>query len=246
VNSVAVNNPKPARGGLSRRNVEDVRREALANFAAQNRAVTKDDYIVRAYSMPVKYGAIAKVCVELDDQYLDSSTDFQNVNYFGINLYCLGYDENKNLTPLNDAVKFNLLNYMKEYRMMTDSVSIRDAFIINIGIDFEIVVDEVYNSNEVLLRCIQALKNYFDIEKMGIGKPIFKNTVLKEILQVEGVISATNMSIFNLYDTSLGYSGNVYDIESATKRSIIYTSIDQSIFEIKYPNKDIRGRVINY
>jgi hypothetical protein len=246
LNSVAVNNPKPARGGLSRRSVEDVRREALANFAAQNRAVTKDDYIVRAYSMPVKYGAIAKVCIELDDQYLDSSTDFQNVNYFGINLYCLGYDANKNLAPLNDAVKFNLLNYLKEYRIMTDSVSIRDAFIINIGIDFEIVVDEVYNSNEVLLRCIQALKDYFDIEKMGIGKPIFKNTVLKEILQVEGVISATNLNIFNLYDTSLGYSGNVYDIEAATKRSIIYTSIDQSIFEIKYPNKDIRGRVINY
>ena len=81
---------------------------------------------------------------------------------------------------------------------------------------------------------------------MDIGKPIFKNTVLKEIAQVEGVLSVTNLSIFNLYDTNLGYSGNVYDIEGATKRNIIYTSIDQSIFEVKYPNKDIRGRVVNY
>jgi hypothetical protein len=246
LDSVAINNPKPASGGLSRRSVEDVRREALANFASQNRAVTRDDYIVRVYSMPVKFGAIAKVCVDLDDQYLDNSMDIQNINYFGINLHCLGYDENKNLAVLNDAVKFNLLNYLKEYRIMTDSVSIRDAFIINIGVDFEIIVDEVYNSNEVLLRCIKSLKDYFDIEKMGIGKPIFKNSVMKEISQVEGVISVTNLSIFNLYDVTLGYSGNVYDIDSATKRNIIYTSLDQSIFEVKYPNKDIRGRVVNY
>lgn len=246
VNSVAVNNPKPASGALSRRNIEDVRRDALANFAAQNRAVTKDDYIVRAYSMPTQYGAIAKVCVELDDQIVDSTVNLQDINYFGINLYCLGYDENKNFTPLNDAIKFNLLNYMKQYRLMTDSVSIRDAFVINIGVDFEIIVNEIYNSNEVLLRCLDTLKQYFDNENMGIGKPIFKNTVLKEIAQVEGVLSVTNLNIFNLYDTDLGYSGNVYDIQGATKRNIIYTSLDQSIFEVKYPNKDIRGRVVNY
>ena len=129
---------------------------------------------------------------------------------------------------------------------MTDSVNIKDAHIINIGIDFEIIVDETYNSNEVLLKCIDTLKNYFDNEKMGIGKPIFKNTVLKEISLVEGVLSVTNLEFFNLYKTSDGYSGNVYDIEGATKRNIIYTSLDQSIFEIKYPNKDIRGRVANY
>lgn len=246
LDSFAVNNPHPARGGLSRRNIEDVRRDALANFATQNRAVTKDDYIVRCYAMPAKYGAIAKVCVELDDQIIDDNIDNRERNYFGINLYVLGYDENKNFTPINDAVRFNLLNYLKQYRIMTDSVNIKDAFIINIGIDFEIIVDETYNSNEVLLRCIDMLKKYFDNEKMGIGKPIFKNTVLKEISLVEGVLSVTSLEIFNLYDTSKGYSGNVYNIEAATKRNIIYTSLDQSIFEIKYPNKDIRGRVANY
>jgi hypothetical protein len=246
VQSVAVNNPHPASGALSRRSVEDVRRDALANFASQNRAVTKDDYIVRAYSMPVKYGSIAKVCLDLDDSLTNQMNNLSDINYFGINLHCLGYDENKNFTKLNDAVKFNLLNYLKNYRMMTDSVTIKDAFIINIGIDFEIIVDEVYNSNEVLIRCINRLKEYFDNEKMDIGKPIFKNTVLKEIAQLEGVISVTNLEFFNLYDTNLGYSGNIYDINAATKRNIIYTSLDHSIFEIKYPNKDIRGRVVNY
>lgn len=246
VDSLAVNNPFPARGGLSRRNVEDVRRDAIANFSTQNRVVTKDDYIVRAYSMPVKFGAIAKVCVELDDQIIEGNIDQRDKNYFGINLYCLGYDENKNFTSLNDAVKFNLLNYLKQYRMMTDSVNIKDAYVINIGIDFEIIVDEVYNSNEVLLRCIDTLKKYFDNEKMDIGKPIFKNTVLKEVAQVEGVISVTRLDIINLYDETQGYSGNVYDLQAATKRNIIYTSYDQSVFEVKYPNKDIRGRVANY
>jgi hypothetical protein len=245
--SVAVNNSEPARGGLSRRNIESVRRDALANFAAQNRAVTKEDYIVRAYSMPAKFGSIAKAFVEQDDQLaFEADLNSRMLNQFALNLYTLGYDDNKNFTELNDAVKFNLLNYMKQYRMLTDSVNIKTAYIINIGVDFEIIVNETYNSNEVLLKCIDTVKSFFDNEKMEIGKPIFKNTLLTDISLVEGVISVAFLDIYNLCDESKGYSGNAYNIEAATRKNIIYTSLDPSIFEVKYPNKDIRGKVTNY
>lgn len=246
VSSLAINNSEPARGGLSNRKVEDMRRDALANFSAQNRAVTKEDYIIRCYSMPVKYGAIAKVCIEVDDLIVDGQIDNRYQNYFGINLYVLGYDNNKNFVPLNEAVKHNLINYLKQYRMLTDSVNIKEPFIINIAIYFEIIVDELYNSNEVLLMCINRLKDMFDNDRMGIGKPIFKSIVLRELALTEGVISVSKLEFYNKYDTSLGYSGNVYDLGSATKNGVIYTSLDQSVFEVKYPNKDIRGRVINF
>lgn len=246
VDSVAVNNPRPACGGLLKKDIESVRREAIANFATQNRTVTKEDYIVRAYSMPAKFGAIAKAYVELDEQIIDNNIDTTQLNPFGLNMYVLGYDENKNFTSLNRAVKANLVNYFKQYRMLTDSVNLKTAYIVNIGLDFEVIVHESYNSNEVLIRCIDMLTKYFDNDKMEIKKPIFKNIVLKEIAQVEGVLSVTSLDFFNLYDTTLGYSGNVYNLEMATKRSIIYPSLDPSIFEIKYPRKDIRGRVVNY
>lgn len=246
-NTVAINNPEPARGGLSRRNIESVRNEALANFASQNRAVTKEDYIVRAYSMPVKFGSIAKAFVEQDDQIAsEADLNRRDLNQFGLNLYTLGYDENKNFTALNDAVKFNLLNYLKQYRMLTDSVNIKTAYIINIGVDFEIIVSETYNSNEVLLKCINVVREFFNNEKMEIGKPIFRNTLLTDISLVEGVISVASLDIYNLCDEARGYSGNAYNIEAATRKNIIYTSLDPSIFEVKYPNKDIRGKVTNY
>lgn len=247
VGSVAVNNPQPARGGMSQPLIENLRNEALSNFAAQNRAVTKEDYIVRAYTMPVKFGSIAKACVEVDTLIPNlNSTNAWDFNPYGIDLYVLGYDENRNFTGLNDAVKFNLLNYLKQYRMLTDAVNIKTPFIINIGVDFQIVVNEVFNSNEVLLKAIEVVKKMMANDRMGINMPIFKNTILREIANVQGVITVAGLDVFNLYDTTQGYSGNIYNIELATKNSIIYPSLDPCIFEVKYPNKDIRGKVLNY
>lgn len=247
VESIAVNNPQPARGGLSEVSIESTRNEAISNFAAQNRAVTKEDYIVRTYTMPSKFGSIAKACVEVDTLIPDlNSTIAWDFNPYGIDLYVLGYDENKNFTALNDAIKFNLVNYLKQYRMLTDAVNIKTPYIINIGVDFQIVVNEVFNSNEVLLRAVDVIKQALHNDKMGINMPIFKNSLLREIANIQGVITVANLQVFNLYDTSQGYSGNVYNIDLATKNSIIYPSLDPCIFEVKYPNKDIRGKVLNY
>ena len=247
VGSVAVNNPQPARGGVSRLNIESARMEAISNFAAQNRTVTKEDYIVRAYTMPTKFGTIAKACVEVDTLIPNlNSTIPWDFNPYGINLHVLGYDQNGNFSPLNDAIKYNLVNYLKQYRMLTDAVNIKTPYIINIGISFQIVVNEVFNSNEVLLKAIDAVKTLMSNDKMNINAPIFKNSILKEIANVQGVITVTSLDVYNLYDTTAGYSGNVYNLDMATKNSIIYPSMDACIFEVKFPNKDIKGKVINY
>jgi hypothetical protein len=245
--TIAVNNPDPAIGAKTADTLQDIKNNALSNFATQNRLVTRDDYIIRAYSMPSKFGSVAKAYIVPDDQL--SQKDFEETriaNPLAMNLYVLGFDQNKQLVALNNAIKENLKTYLGYYRILTDAVNIKDAFIINIGIDFEITVLPNYNSNEVLLNCINEARAYFNVDSWQINQPIIKSQVVNLIAQVKGVQSVINLSFSNLYDTALNYSGNIYDLSTATKNGVIYPSLDPSIFEIKFPNQDIRGRVVNY
>ena len=246
-NSVAVNNIIPARGGKSRDSLNEIKNNALANFATQNRLVTREDYIIRAYSLPPRFGSIAKAYIIPDDQLAQDAVEERRVkNPLAMNMYVLGYNSFKQLVNLNVAIKENLKTYLDQYRMMTDAVNIKDAFIINIGVDFEITVLSNYNSNEVLLRCIDRLHQYFDISRWQINQTITKSDVLNSIANVKGVQSVLDIKFTNLYDTLLNYSGNIYNLQTATKNGIVYPSLDPSIFEVKFPNKDIRGRVVSY
>lgn len=243
--SVAVNNVESATGGSERTDIEAIRIDAMSNFAAQNRAVTKEDYIIRCFTMPSKYGAIAKAFITPDEQLSNANSEDRIANPFALNLYTLGYDGNKNFTTLSSAVKENLKTYLSQYRMLTDAVNIKDAFIVNIGINFEIVIRPNYNSNEVVLRCVDYLKTKFSNERMQINEPLVLSSIATDLDKIEGVQTVLDVEIVNLYDTDAGYSGNFYDIQGATKNKILYPSLDPCIFEIKYPNKDIKGRVVN-
>jgi hypothetical protein len=128
--------------------------------------------------------------------------------------------------------------------MLTDAINIKNAYVVNIGIDFEVVTTPNSNSNEVILRCIERLKQIFDNDRMQINGTINVSNIISELDSVTGVQSVGQFEIKNLYDTNLGYSGNVYDIQAATKNNIIYPSLDPCIFEIKYPNSDIKGKTI--
>jgi hypothetical protein len=246
-NTVAVTNPAPATGAKTSDSLQDIKNNALANFATQNRLVTRDDYIIRAYSMPPKFGSVAKAYIVPDDQI--SQSDYQDArvpNPLAMNMYVLGFNSFKQLTNLNQAVKENLKTYLDYYRMLTDAINIKDAYIINIGIDFEISVLSNYNSNEVLLNCISKLREYFNVDRWQINQPITKSDITNLIANVKGVQSVVGSRFSNLYETDLNYSGNIYDLQTATKNGIIYPSLDPSIFEVKFPNQDIKGRVVNY
>jgi hypothetical protein len=245
--TIAVNNSVPASGAKTSDSLQDIKNNALANFATQNRLVTREDYIIRAYSMPAKYGSVSKAYIVPDDQI--AQTDYQQSrvpNPLAMNMYVLGFNDSKQLVELNQAVKENLKTYLNYYRILTDAVNIKDAFIINMGIDFEISVLPNYNSNEVLLKCIDSLKSLFNVDRWQINQPIIKSDITTTLANIKGVQSVVGVKLSNLYDSTFGYSGNVYDINSATKNGVIYPSLDPSIFEVKFPNRDIKGRVVNY
>jgi len=245
--SLAINNPNPATGGKTADTTQDIKNNAMSNFATQNRTVTKNDYIIRSYAMPSKFGSVAKAYIVPDDQLSQGKFVSNRVpNPLALNLYVLGYNQNKNLTQLNDAVKNNLKNYLSYYRMLTDAVNIADALIVNITIDFEIIIRNNYNSNEVLLQCIDVLKSYFNVDNWQINQPILKAEVMNVLGAVGGVQNVVGIDFKNVYDLNVGYSGNVYDLVGATKQGVIYPPLDPAIFEIKYPNQDIKGKVVNY
>lgn len=248
-NSVAVNNPTAAGGGRTAETIDEVRQNALSQMASQNRAVTKEDYIIRAYAMPNVFGSVAKVYITPDEQNNITTVDnFDDTvaNPLAMNMYMLGYDNNKNLVKVNRAVKENLKTYLSQYRMLTDSINFRDAYIINIGIDFDVIPLRNFNGNEVLLNCVNALKNFFNIDMWQINQPIVYSDILSTLLSVKGVQTIPSVVIKNLNDETLGYSNVAYGIAEATKDNIVYPSLDPCIFEIKYPNNDIKGRIATY
>ena len=267
--SLTVTNERPASGGSSTETLDQIKQNAVSYFNAQNRAVTRQDYITRVYSLPQKYGNIAKAFIVQDEQ-LETTGQLQVINGeiidtryansntipnpLAMNMYVLGYDVDKKLIRLNTAVKENLKIYLSQYRVLTDSINLKDGYIINIGVKFNIIVKRGFNKNDVLFRAIQKVKQFFAPDKWQINQPIVLSDLAYQISLVEGVVSLvppqTNnpnkdlILIENKHRTSDGYSGNVYDIGSASKDGVIYPSLDPSIFELKYPNTDIEGLVV--
>jgi len=264
-NSLAITNLEPASGGSDGETDTEIKENALAYFNSQNRAVTKEDYITRVYSLPQKFGNIAKAYIVQDESISNRqvvSEDGQSTttavskipNPLAMNLYMLGYDRNQNLVRLNNAVKENVKTYLSQYRLMTDAINIRDGYMINIGVKFAIITQRGFNKNEVLFNCVETIKNHFDIKKWQFNQPIITSDIAYKISLVDGVASVVPpindnpqkqlVLIENKYKYSEGYSGYVYDLQSATKDGIIYPSLDPSIFEVKFPNSDIEGRVV--
>ena len=239
--SLAVTNPTAADGGGDGDTIEELRQNTSANFATQLRNVTQDDYLVRSLSMPAKYGVIAKAYIEPTKAQSMSAGESNSV----LDLYVLSYNASNQLNIASTALKQNLTTYLSQYRMINDAVNIKDGFIINIGINFDIIVLPEFNSNQVLFDCITALKDYFAIDKWQINQPIVLRELYILLDRIKGVQTVKDITVSNLVGTNLGYSPYAYDINAATIGNVVYPSLDPSIFEVKYPNQDIQGRVVN-
>jgi len=238
--SVTTNNPLAADGGGDGDSIEELRQNSLGNFQNQLRVVTTQDYLVRALSMPSNLGVIAKAYAEPQKIGDYSSGELPSV----LDLYILSYNSDKQLRNVSNTLKRNLQTYLSEYRMINDSINIKDAYIINIQVNFEIVVNPNFNNNEVITNCIASVQNHFDINNWQINEPIIMKNINILLSKVQGVQIVKRIIINNLTGESLGYSNFAYDIMNSTIDEVIYPSIDPMIFEVKYPNQDIIGRVV--
>ena len=197
--------------------------------------------------MPQKFGSVAKAYLDKDEQYWMQTVGTHEIkNPLAINLYALSYDDNKNCMAPTEMTRRNLQTYLSNYRMLTDAINIKTAHIINIGCEVDVMPRPGYQNKEVMLRVIDKLKCIFEIDNWSINEPIILPKIATMLDAVEGVQTIKNLRILNLWDTNLGYGGNIYDIKTATKNGVIYPSMDPSIFEVKYPEQDIKARIVGY
>jgi len=244
-NSLAFTNNKPAIGGGNGDTNEDIRQNAIAQFPTQLRTVTKDDYSIRSLSLPSKFGVVSKVYVTQNAGISPNRrTPEGSYDTNALDLYLLSKNLQGKLTLADPALKQNLITYLGEYRMLTDAVRIKDAFVINIGVNFDIIIQPNYNNRLVINNCIDALVTYFDTDKWQINQPIILNNVRNVLDNVDGVQTVKKLEIVNKVGESLGYSKYAYDIKGSTINEILYPSLDPSIFELRYPDTDIQGRIV--
>jgi hypothetical protein len=244
-NTIVVNNPEPAAGGGDGDSVEQLRFNIAAEYPTQLRAVTQEDYLARVMSMPAQYGEVSKAYLTKDDStFRNNMTPPGQRDPLAISLYVLGLNSDGQLEPPSPAILQNIQTYLKDYRMLTDAVNIKPGYIINIGCNFDVVIRPNYTSQDVIARSILALQDFFNIDNWQINQPIILGDVYTILDQVEGVQTVKTVQIVNKSGIANGYSKYSYDISGGTLNGVIYPSLDPSIFEVKYLNQDIQGRVV--
>ncbi len=243
--SLAFNNPSPAVGGGDGDTTEDIRLNTVAQYPTQLRTVTKDDYMIRAMSLPSQFGVVYKAYItQENEQISDRIPVYDENNTNALCLHILSKDSEGKLANCDPALKQNLVTYLAEYRMLTDSVNVKDAFIINIGINFDVILLPNFNNSLVLNNIITALTEFFDTDKLQINQPIIINNVRNVIDNINGVQTVKKLEIVNKVGELSGYSKFAYDIKGATIDEILYPCLDPSIFEVKFPLNDIQGKVV--
>lgn len=230
-NSFAVLNPGPIQGGRDQLSIEEIRQLIPAVYAAQSRVVTPQDFIARSLSMPAKFGSVFRANAKLNA-----------LNRNSIELIVLSRNSEGQVTTAPGDLKNNLKTYLSRFRMMTDAIEILDGSIINIAVNFNVLVNSDFNKTEVVANCIDALKDYFDIESWQLNQPINITDIYTIIAGVPGVLSVIDVNVTNRAGNFEGrsYSTATFNINSNKKNGIIYCK-DNAIFEVKFPNKDITG-----
>lgn len=241
--NLGFNNPKAATGGRDGDTVDELRQNSLRAFNEQGRAVTLQDYTVRALSLPSKYGSVGKVYIAQDQLSNPNSTTDSIIdsNPLSLSLYTLAYNNNNNLVTATSNLKNNLKTYLSQYMLLTDAINIKDAFVINIGVNFDIIIRPNYLGRDVLTQCTQKIQEYFDIRKWNINQPIELSNIYTLLDQIKGVQTVQKVEVVN--NSGGLYSEYAYDIQGATRNNVVYPSYDPMIFEVKFPAIDIKGRI---
>lgn len=186
--------------------------------------------------MPARFGVISKAITMKPNPNNPDAT---------LCIYVLTKNNVGNLVTASDTLKTNLQTYLNQYRMIGDVLDIKDAYVINIQVRYEIVTLPNYNNSDTIALCNLALQDYFNISKWQINQPIILKDLSVLLDNIEGVQTVQNLQINNIAGTNSGYSQYAYDIQGATQGGIIYPSLDPSIFEVAYPGADINGKVVS-
>tara|TARA_R110000868_G_scaffold98233_1_gene270226 strand:- start:7 stop:1839 length:1833 start_codon:yes stop_codon:yes gene_type:complete len=234
-NSVSVNNPIPALGGKSTPSIDEIRNLIRYNFSSQNRCVTIKDYQSRIPLMPGQFGVPFRSGV------------WEERNKINVSIIAL--DQNGKLSnESTSTLKQNIAEYLADYRMLNDFVVVKNGRVINLGFEIDLFIEKAIPKGEVITDVITSVKNYFDINKWDMGDNIYLSQLVEDINNVGGVLNVTDLRVYNKVNKNGKYSLNEIAqpyLDEDTKQIDLlgrYTlfGAPNSMFEIKYPNEDIK------
>lgn len=235
LNSLRVTNVTPAIGGADQPSIDELRNMIAYNFSAQNRAVTLNDYRSIIENMPATFGAPAKVNILEEDNK--------------IKIKLLSFDETGKLTNVtSNTLKNNILDYLSEYRMINDYIEIESGEVIDLSLDIDVFIDRNISETEVIRAIINNTTNYFSIDKRKMGDPLFLGELYTNIGNIPGVLNVVDINVFNKVGGEYSTAETSQEYSDLTTRQInqndktIFMKSNQ-IFQIRFPNKDIRVRV---
>lgn len=229
ISAFEVENEEPIVGSVSLPTAEEIRIRAIDNYAAQNRAVTKQDYISLIYRMPANFGSIKRANIVQDT----------NSSKRNLNLYVISENADGDLITASTTLKQNLKNWLNEYKMINDTVDILDAKIVNIGINFEIIGELEKDFTLVLNDCIDALKQKYQT-KFNLGEPFYISDVFRTLNDVDGVVDTSSVQVVRKSGT--GYSSFQFSVDQNTSRDGRLIRVPENvILEIKNMDADIVG-----
>jgi len=229
ISAFEVDNEEPVVGNVSLPTAEEIRVRAIDNYAAQNRAVTKQDYISLIYRMPAQFGAVKRANIIQDT----------NSSKRNLNLYIISEADDGSLIEASSTLKQNVKNWLNRYKMINDSIDILDASIVNIGINFEIIGELEKDFTIVLNDAVEALKEKYQTKK-NLGEPFYYSEVYTTLNDVDGVVDTTSVELVRKSGT--GYSASQYDIPENTSTDGRLVRVPENvIFEIKDLDSDIVG-----
>ena len=231
--SADVTNDEAASGGDRAPRLNELRSEIPTARSAQQRIITKQDLIGRIMTLPNKFGRVFRVSVRRN--YLGGRSS---------SIYIISRDQFGNLAKSPDTLKLNLVNYLNEFRIVSDALDILDARIINLGIEFEVVSSPGTNKTVVAQTAINNIGQLFTQAKLNIDLPISLSDIQNVLLNSEGVMSLISLHVINLYGKieDREYSNVPFDVKSSTAQQII-VGPPGTIFELKFPAHDIRATV---
>ena len=231
IDSLEISNELPIVGNVTNANTDELKRRVYDTFPTQNRAVTQADYENVAYRMPAKFGSIARCSVQRDPDSLKRN----------LNMYVISEDKFGKLTTMNSTIKNNLKTWLNHYRMISDTIDILDAYVVNLGIEFIIKPTTGVDKYSLLSVATEALKVYYNT-KFYIGEPLYIADIYKVLKSVAGVLDVTNVKIVN--KTTTDYSSTNFDINSNMSPDGGYLVAPSNVvFEIKFAETDIKGKI---
>jgi len=230
--SLEVTNERPITGDVSRPTINELKQRITDLFATQNRAVTEDDYRSLIYRMPPKLGRVKRTKVLRDQDSFKRN----------LNLYVISEDNEGNLITSSDVLKNNIKTFLQDYKMINDTIDILDAKVVNVAIDFVAIIDPGQDKFEALSIAINTIKENMLAEKFDIGQPIYITKVYDLLNNLDEIVDVVDV------DITLKFTGNYSDYSLSLAEYLsadgrILHAPQDVIYEIKYPNLDIKGTI---